>query len=72
MTYLLPNVEAIRKAAFKDKPCPFCGEDPPPVRKSGGPGLLYIVECCNEDCYAKPSVYGATIAQAWERWNGRC
>jgi hypothetical protein len=71
----LSMMEVIRRAAKAEaqpqyKPCPWCGTDAPlPTREVGM--LVYTIRCGNEDCYAQPSVYGATIEQAWSRWNSR-
>ncbi len=51
------------------KCCPFCGEDPPPavMAKYG----RYIVGCENVECAVEPLVSGATLTEAWAKWNKR-
>ena len=48
--------------------CPFCGSDPPLAAEISG---RFVVGCENDDCAANPQVSGASLAQAWERWNKR-
>lgn len=58
-----------RRSSHDTKPCPFCGEFPPfaslPIAGR------YVVGCDNDDCHARPQTAGATLAEAWARWNRR-
>ncbi|HKX65427.1 MAG TPA: Lar family restriction alleviation protein [Rhizomicrobium sp.] len=57
-----------RPAEPRHLPCPFCGADPPLATQIAG---RFLIGCENDDCAANPQVCGASIAQAWERWNSR-
>jgi hypothetical protein len=52
----------------KTLPCPFCGAEPPLATQIAG---KFIVACENDDCAALPQVSGATLCDAWARWNRR-
>ena len=48
--------------------CPFCGGAPPLAARIAE---SFVVGCDSEDCAANPQVSGATVGEAWERWNRR-
>lgn len=48
--------------------CPHCGTDPEPASMLLG---RFVVTCANEDCPVDVQATGATLAEAWERWNRR-
>lgn len=54
------------------KPCPFCGENPGLARDLG-PNRLnrFQVGCESDDCPVCPQTSGATLSEAWARWNKR-
>lgn len=64
----LSMVDVIRRAATHDKACPFCGEYPPLASKIAG---RFIVGCDSEECDVHPQTAGATVEEAWQRWNRR-
>lgn len=75
MTAHITMLDAIRMGAVK-RPvpavCPWCGEDPPlAARQAGIHHIIYIVGCASDDCPATPEVHGATVEEAWARWNKR-
>ena len=49
-------------------PCPFCGNDPPLAAQIHG---RFIVGCESDDCHVNPQVSGASVSEAWARWNRR-
>jgi len=66
-------VEVIARGAasarrMPDRPCPFCGADPPLAAQIAG---RFVVGCESEDCAANPHVSGLKLAEAWEKWNRR-
>ena len=48
--------------------CPFCGNDPPLAAQIHG---RFIVGCESDDCHVNPQVSGASVSEAWARWNRR-
>jgi hypothetical protein len=48
--------------------CPFCGNDPPLAAQLHG---RFIVGCESDDCHVNPQVSGASLGEAWARWNRR-
>lgn len=63
------DVLAARKPLNRSLPCPFCGADAPLA--SMALNGRYGVGCENDDCDAQPYVSGATLSEAWSRWNRR-
>lgn len=59
--------KTIRHERQITRPCPFCGADPLPAAHVFN---RYIVSCPNEECGAVEFT-GATVAEAWKRWNRR-
>ena len=53
---------------MRDLPCPFCGEDLPLAAEIAG---RFVVGCESDDCAANPQVAGASLGEAWARWNRR-
>jgi hypothetical protein len=49
-------------------PCPHCGTDPQPATLTAG---RFIVTCANEACPVDVQATGATLKEAWDRWNAR-
>jgi len=52
------------------KPCPFCGVKPMRHEDDNHSTALEI-ECVNEICPTKPSLWGKTEAEAIAAWNTR-
>jgi len=48
--------------------CPFCGADPPVAAGIAG---RFIVGCESDACHVNPQVSGASLGEAWARWNRR-
>jgi hypothetical protein len=63
------DVLEARKPVERTKACPFCGEDPPLASLAANG--RYGVGCENDECEAQPYVSGATLSEAWARWNRR-
>jgi hypothetical protein len=55
----------------KLKGCPFCGSVPTTVPWHGGGIRRRRIGCENESCHIMPSVVGANIKVAAQRWNKR-
>ncbi len=49
-------------------PCPFCGSEPPLATRRHG---RFLVGCESDDCHVNPQVSGASLNEAWARWNRR-
>ena len=74
MTAPISMAQVIQMGASRrelPKPCPFCGSNPPLARRAGINHIIYIVGCESDDCWATPEVHGATVEEAWSRWNAR-
>jgi hypothetical protein len=48
--------------------CPFCASDPPLAAQIAG---RFIVGCESDDCAANPQVSGASVDEAWRKWDAR-
>ena len=68
MNYLLPGVDALRKARTLDKPCPWCGEMP---ELSHRLGHRFAVYCNNDECGVQPQATASSSVEAWAIWNTR-
>ena len=62
------GAQPARRPMPEHLPCPFCGEYPPLACEIAG---RFVVGCENDDCAANPQVSGASVANAWARWNKR-
>jgi hypothetical protein len=56
------------KLGPEPKACPYCGTDPLPASFRFG---RFQVGCVADECDVNPQVSGATITEAWDRWNRR-
>lgn len=69
MNMLEVIVKGADPAARRDPlTCPFCGADPPLAAAIAG---RFIVGCESDDCHVNPQVSGASLSEAWARWNRR-